>query len=70
MTDTHDPFAGLSREKCADACTPTRCVLSEAAYCWHPRKSGMPSSANRDPKAVARYEAAAAYLNGSPSRAA
>jgi hypothetical protein len=70
MTNTPDNFAGLSRTQCCDACTPARCQISEQQFCWHPRKSGMPSSANRDPEAVTRYEAAQNHLLASPTKVA
>jgi hypothetical protein len=65
-----DTFVGMTRTKCADACTAVRCVVTESASCGHPRKSGLQAHFQRDPKLVERFEAAQDYLASPSSKVA
>src|SRR5205823_30421 len=51
-------FEGLDADCCCEDCNQERCVISQMAYCAHPRKGGLHSVSLRDPFAVQRFNRA------------
>jgi hypothetical protein len=60
----NSPFFGMTQMKCADACTPSACVISGMAYCAHPYKGGLQ---RQDIAAINRLNDAKTFL-GPPKR--
>jgi hypothetical protein len=57
-----DELEGLTANDCCAACRPDRCVISGAAICIHPFKSGIQSAFQTRPDVVERYNRAKKML--------
>ena len=55
-------YIGMTRDNCSDNCRQDRCVVSNRAYCAHPRKGGLQGPDLGNVSAVNRLTAAKAYL--------
>ena len=57
-----DPFEGMTRTACADACRADGCIVSARSYCAHPCKGGLHVAEMSNPEAQKRRSQAKLYL--------
>ena len=62
MTDD-SRLEGLTRNRCADACSEQGCVISQKPYCAHPHKGSLHAADMQSRPALDRIEAAREFLS-------
>lgn len=67
MSKQSDPIAealtGITPSKCASACKPDRCVITERAFCGHPMKGAL-HERDKETATLERWQAARKRLAG------
>jgi len=57
-----DEFAGMTSQKCCDACREGHCTITGYGTCCHPYKAGLTAKLMSDPVAFARWQRAKKML--------